>query len=189
MESEGLVRALSLTVGSWGAANLAGGVVLAAAGRGAGPSAFGQQCAAWGTINLAIAGIGAVRGRHRPVEVRRLRTILLVNAALDVGYMAVGAAILRANARATDVASEAAPPGPGSEAAPPGPGSEAAPPGLGSEAAPPGLGSEAQRPARHAERDARIGHGAAVIVQGAALGLIDTVYALAATRVLRQGRA
>ncbi len=52
--------------------------------------AFGVQTAAWGVVDLVIAGVGAARS-PAPPSVRRLRTVLLVNAALDVGYVAAGA--------------------------------------------------------------------------------------------------
>lgn len=100
-------------------------------------SAFGQQSATWGAINLAIAGFGFWRSRRSPVELPRLRTILLINAGLDVGYMAVGALM---------------------------------------------IGSVRGRKDPHAV--ARRGHGAAIIVQGAGLGAIDTVFAVAATRAM-----
>lgn len=135
-----MARALGTTVAAWGAANVVGGSVLAASGRGPGISAFGQQSAAWGAINLAIAGFGFWRSRRKPTDLPRLRTILLVNAALDVGYMAVGAGLMASVKGRTDP---------------------------------------------HAE--ARRGHGAAIIVQGAGLGAIDTVYAAAVTRALHHG--
>ena len=53
--------------------------------------AFGQQSAMWGAINLAIAGVGAWRGRSHPAQGSRLRRTLLINSALDVGYLATGA--------------------------------------------------------------------------------------------------
>jgi hypothetical protein len=111
-------------------------------GRGPAASAFGQQCAAWGAINVAIAGFGFWRSRGNPAELGRLRTILLINAGLDVGYLVVGAATIRSARGRTD---------------------------------PPA--------------SARRGHGAAVMVQGAALGLLDTVFAVAATRAMRGGNA
>jgi hypothetical protein len=100
-------------------------------------SAFGQQSASWGAINVAIAGFGFWRSRQSPVDLQRLRTILLINAALDVGYMAVGAVM---------------------------------------------IGSVRGRTDPHAT--ARRGHGAAIIVQGAGLGAIDTVFAVAASRAM-----
>lgn len=139
-QGHGVVRALGTTVAAWGAANVVGGSALAVSGRGPGVSAFGQQCATWGAINLAIAGFGFWRSRSKPADLPRLRTILLVNAALDVGYMAVGVAL---------------------------------------------IGSVRGRTDPHAE--VRRGHGAAIIVQGAGLGAIDTVYAAAVTRALHHG--
>lgn len=76
--------------------------------------AFGQQTLAWGAIDAGIAAFGDRRRRARlaalddPLdpEVQRrertgLRRLLLVNAGLDVGYMAGG----RAWARSGDPAS------------------------------------------------------------------------------------
>jgi hypothetical protein len=59
---------------------------------------FGRQTAAWGLIDGAIAYAG-VRGRRRrgPTDPARLRRVLLVNAGLDVGYLAVGVKLLRGN--------------------------------------------------------------------------------------------
>jgi len=57
---------------------------------------FGRQTAAWGAVDGAIAYAG-VRGRRRtgPTDPPRLRTVLLVNAGLDVGYLALGARMRR----------------------------------------------------------------------------------------------
>jgi hypothetical protein len=65
----------------------------ALSGPSAGPTlrAFGRQTAAWGAINLAIAAVGAARARSHPAEATRLRRTLLINAGLDVGYVAAGA--------------------------------------------------------------------------------------------------
>lgn len=65
----------------------------AVSGPSAGPTlrAFGKQTAAWGAINLAIAAVGAARARSHPAEAGRLRRTLLINAGLDVGYVAAGA--------------------------------------------------------------------------------------------------
>lgn len=52
--------------------------------------AFGCQTAAWGVVDLVIAGVGAARSATPPTA-QRLRKVLLVNAALDVGYVAAGA--------------------------------------------------------------------------------------------------
>lgn len=73
----------------WAAGSTAVGAVLALrpATRG-----FGRQTAAWGLVDGAIAGVG-VRGRRRkgPTDPARLRRLLLINAGLDVGYVAAGA--------------------------------------------------------------------------------------------------
>ncbi len=65
----------------------------ALSGPSVGPTlrAFGRQTAAWGAINLAIAAVGAARARSHPAEATRLRRTLLINAGLDVGYVAAGA--------------------------------------------------------------------------------------------------
>ena len=42
---------------------------------------------------LGIAAVGVAR-RSRPTTARRLRRVLLVNAALDVGYVAAGALLV-----------------------------------------------------------------------------------------------
>ena len=44
----------------------------------------------WGAINLAIAGVGTWRARSHPAHSDSLRRTLLVNAGLDVGYIAAG---------------------------------------------------------------------------------------------------
>lgn len=90
-----MVRTLNSTLGAWGTLNVVGGSVLAATGRGRGVAAFGQQSAQWGAINILIAGFGAWRSRRSTPSAQHLRTLLLVNAALDVGYMAVGVGIAR----------------------------------------------------------------------------------------------
>lgn len=84
---------LTTVLGSWAAASVAVGAALAArpATRG-----FGRQTAAWGAVDGAIAAVGARNRRRRgPTDPARLRTVLLVNAGLDVGYLVAGAALLR----------------------------------------------------------------------------------------------
>ena len=84
-----LIRAL----GSW-----AGGSVLLGAALSVPRSTrgFGRQTAAWGAVDGAIAYVG---GRNRktkgPTDPAHLRRVLLVNAGLDVGYLAGGAWLLR----------------------------------------------------------------------------------------------
>ncbi len=124
-DTEDVTRRLTRTLTRWGAVSVLLG---AAAARHPSPAvrAFGGQSAAWGGVDLAIAAVGAARG-DRPTTRLRLRRILLVNAVLDVGYAATGAALVL---RAPSVRG------------------------------------------RLTRAQAR-GHGAAVVVQGAALALID----------------
>jgi hypothetical protein len=84
-------RDLMVTFSAWSAASLVGGGALWAAGPTPVARAFGRQTFAWGVINAAIAGVSARRPQPDP---GRLRTILLVNCAADLGYMAVGAWVL-----------------------------------------------------------------------------------------------
>ena len=84
-----VVRAL----GRWAVGSLLLGAALSADPR---TRAFGRQTAAWGLVDGAIALVGARRqaaGGTTPPA--RLRRVLLVNAGLDVGYVAAGAALLR----------------------------------------------------------------------------------------------
>jgi hypothetical protein len=85
------VRALTRTVGGFGLASLLAGAAVAAAGRSAGTRAFGQQTAAWGAVDLGILAFSAARSRGSAPDPARLRRILLLNAGLDVGYVAAGA--------------------------------------------------------------------------------------------------
>jgi hypothetical protein len=84
---------LTRLLGAWAVASVVVGGLLALrpASRG-----FGRQTAAWGVVDGAIAVVGARRRAARgPTEPHRLRRVLLVNAGLDVGYLAVGAVLLR----------------------------------------------------------------------------------------------
>jgi hypothetical protein len=84
-----LVRLL----GRWALGSVVAGGVLALDQRTRG---FGRQTAAWGAVDGVIALVGARRqaaGRTTPDA--RLRRVLLVNAGLDVGYLAAGAWLLR----------------------------------------------------------------------------------------------
>ena len=96
-----LTRALA----AWAIANIALGTVVAVAGRRMRrPSlvAFGRQTAAWGAVDGAIAGIGALTRRRRgaltatdrAAKARTLRRVLIANAVADVGYVAAGAVIV-----------------------------------------------------------------------------------------------
>ena len=76
-------------LGRWAAGSLLVGGALAAVPRTRG---FGRQTAAWGAVDGVIAVVGARRAaRGRTTAPARLRRVLLVNAGLDVGYLAAGA--------------------------------------------------------------------------------------------------
>ena len=70
----------------WGTASVLVGGVLALPRRTRG---FGLQTLMWGAIDLALAAV--TRRRGTVPQTQTLRRILLVNAALDVGYVAAGA--------------------------------------------------------------------------------------------------
>ncbi|MEV8274417.1 hypothetical protein [Microbacterium sp. NPDC077184] len=77
-----LVRRLT----RWGAASVLVGGVLAVSPR---TRAFGLQTLMWGAIDL---GIAVFTGKRSSLPKKSaLRRILLVNTALDVGYVATGA--------------------------------------------------------------------------------------------------
>ena len=84
---------LTRVLGAWAVTSVAAGAALSvpAATRG-----FGRQSAAWGAVDGAIAWAGARKRRAKgPTEPGRLRAVLLVNAVLDVGYLAAGAWLVR----------------------------------------------------------------------------------------------
>jgi hypothetical protein len=84
---------LTRVLGTWAAASTAVGAALAISPRTRG---FGRQTAVWGAVDGAIALVGARRRAARgPTDPARLRRVLLVNAALDVGYLAAAAWLLR----------------------------------------------------------------------------------------------
>lgn len=96
-----LTRALA----AWAIANVALGSVVVIAGRATrrpGLVAFGRQTAAWGAVDGAIAGIGALTRRRRgeltaaerSAKGRTLRRVLVANAVADVGYVLGGAVIV-----------------------------------------------------------------------------------------------
>jgi hypothetical protein len=93
-------------LGAWAVASVVVGGALVVFADGAAARAFGLQCLVWGAIDGAIAITGAVslkrahaRGavddpeRAAP-ERRRLRRLLWINAALDVGYVAAAVLML-----------------------------------------------------------------------------------------------
>ena len=124
-------RRLARRLAIWGASSTLLGGALAVVGTTPRARAFGQQNAAWGAIDLAIAAI-ATR-QSTPPTTPRLRRLLWVNTGLDVGYVAGGAWFASTT------------------------------PDLGGRVTP---------------EQAR-GHGAAVIVQGAALFVLDLTHARA----------
>ncbi|MCK6079574.1 hypothetical protein KZX37_02925 [Microbacterium sp. EYE_5] len=69
----------------WGTASVVLGGLLALPRR---TRAFGLQNLMWGAIDIALAGV--TRRQDAVPKKRMLRRILLVNAALDVGYIAAG---------------------------------------------------------------------------------------------------
>jgi hypothetical protein len=84
-----LVRVL----GRWALASVAAGALLSLDPRTRG---FGRQTAAWGAVDGVIALVGARRqAAGRTPDPGRLRRVLLVNAGLDVGYLAVGTWLAR----------------------------------------------------------------------------------------------
>ncbi len=88
-----VAASLTRTLAFLGASSVVVGGLAAVTSSRPGPRAFGQQSAAWGAINLGIAGFGAWRSRAHPPEAARLRRTLLVNAGLDAVYVAAGAHI------------------------------------------------------------------------------------------------
>jgi hypothetical protein len=86
-----VAASLTRTLAVLGASSVVGGGLVALASSRPGPRAFGQQTAAWGAINLGIAGVGAWRARTHPAQAASLRRTLLVNSGLDVVYVAAGA--------------------------------------------------------------------------------------------------
>jgi hypothetical protein len=95
---EQVERRLTQLLGGWAALSLVAGSALWRAPRTRGQERtrdFGRQTAFWGAVNSGIAGVGAVRrARGHRTSPRRLRRVLLVNAGLDVGYVAGGLALL-----------------------------------------------------------------------------------------------
>lgn len=91
-----LTRALT----AWSVGSLAVGGALSRWGHGERAAGVARQSLAWGAIDLGIAAVGARANRAPvpdvPAATRALRRLLLVNAVLDVGYVAAGVALLRA---------------------------------------------------------------------------------------------
>ena len=90
-------RLLGALAGWAGASTVVGGVLAVVGRRTRRPAmaGFGLQSVVWGAVDAAIAAPGLVRRRRGEVtDPARLRRLLLVNAAADVGYVAVGALLL-----------------------------------------------------------------------------------------------
>ena len=86
-------QAVVRVLGRWAVGSLVAGGLLSLDPRTRG---FGRQTAAWGVVDGAIALVGARRqAAGRTTEPARLRRVLLVNAWLDVGYLATGAWLVR----------------------------------------------------------------------------------------------
>lgn len=103
-ELEGYEREISTLLTVWGVGSLVKGGVIALLGKRTGRRqwlTFGRQTAMWGAVDALIAGAGALsrsrRGELTDEEVEfervKLRTLLILNAAADVVYIAGGAHI------------------------------------------------------------------------------------------------
>ena len=103
-ELEGYEREITTLLTVWAAGSVIKGTAIALIGKRTGRKQwvrFGRQTAMWGAVDALIAGAGALsrsrRGELTPEEVdaeaRKLRTLLLINAAADVLYVAGGAHI------------------------------------------------------------------------------------------------
>jgi hypothetical protein len=99
-------RTLTKSLVSWSVASIALGTSIALTGHKFGKknvTEFGRQSAAWGGVDLAIAGVGLLAQRRRGTlsvdqtqrQIRNLRRLLVINAVADVGYMAGGIAIMK----------------------------------------------------------------------------------------------
>lgn len=103
-ELEGYEREITTVLTVWAAGSVIKGTAIALIGKRTGRKQwmrFGRQTAMWGAVDALIAGAGSLsrsrRGELTPEEVeaeaRKLRTLLLINAAADVVYIAGGAHI------------------------------------------------------------------------------------------------
>ena len=84
---------LTRLLGGWAAGSvlLGAGCFMSRRTRG-----FGRQTLVWGLVDGAIAYAGVrSRARKGPTDPARLRRVLLVNAGLDVGYLATGIRLAR----------------------------------------------------------------------------------------------
>jgi hypothetical protein len=101
-------RTLARTTVAWGSLSVVAGTGLAATTRDPWRRSFALQTAGWGAVDLGIAALGwwlqDRRMRQLPdpyaaaaleAERIKLRRVLLVNVAADVGYLALGARLGR----------------------------------------------------------------------------------------------
>jgi hypothetical protein len=101
-------RTLARTTVAWGMASVVAGSGIAATTRDPWRRSYALQTAGWGAVDLGIAALG-VRLQDRRMrrlpdpfataaqedERVKLRRVLLVNVAADVGYVALGARLAR----------------------------------------------------------------------------------------------
>ena len=103
-ELEGYEREITALLSVWAVGSVIKGTAIALLGRRTGRKQwvrFGRQTAMWGAVNALIAGAGALSRSRRgeltqeqvDAEARKLRTLLLINAAADIVYIAGGAHI------------------------------------------------------------------------------------------------
>lgn len=103
-ELEGYERQITTLLTVWAAGSVIKGTTIALIGKRTGRKQwvrFGRQTAMWGAVDALIAGAGALSRSRRgeltqeqvDAEARKLRNLLLINAAADVVYIAGGAHI------------------------------------------------------------------------------------------------
>ena len=103
-ELEGYEREITALLTVWAAGSVIKGAAIALLGKRMGRKQwvrFGRQTAMWGAVDALIAGAGVLSRSRRSeltqeqvdAEARKLRTLLLLNAAADVVYIAGGAHI------------------------------------------------------------------------------------------------
>ena len=101
---QGYEREITTLLTAWAAGSVIKGTAIALIGKRTGRKQwvrFGRQTAMWGAVDGLIAGIGALTRSRRgaftqeevDAEARKLRNLLLFNAAADVVYIAGGAHI------------------------------------------------------------------------------------------------
>ncbi|MEI4270225.1 hypothetical protein TEK04_00675 [Klenkia sp. LSe6-5] len=100
MDPAAVETRVTTVLGAWAAGSVIVGAALPTSPRLRG---FGRQTAAWGAVDGAIAAVGTRNRRRRgPTDPARLRRVLVVNAVLDVGYVAAGLVLLRGTPWTTD---------------------------------------------------------------------------------------